>query len=178
MTQQAAALNYATPTATTKTKNYLPRAIGIALGVLGANTFADAAGFPPIVDADRDAGYVFLRVICGIILAVVTTYLVSASLRAVRVAAAGFSQIHGRPATAVVITLIVTGAFCLLGAIAIPLCVTHNVPSSFTVSAGGASSMRIGTQLPILSGIEVIVTSVVGAALVAVGIWGSLPAGK
>jgi len=176
MTQQMPPLNYATPMLKPRSsQRYLPLAAAIAVGVLGANTFADAAGFAAVVDAEREPGHVFVRVVCGVILAFLAAVIVSATMRSVAIVGAILAQTRGRPVTAVAITLITSGALCLLGAAAIPLCYVRNSPASFSLSAGSASSVTIGTPLPILCIVATIITIAVGMALAAIGIWGSLP---
>jgi len=43
---------------------YLAPVVAIAVGVLGANGFADAAGFPAVVSASEMRVYIVIRVIC------------------------------------------------------------------------------------------------------------------
>jgi hypothetical protein len=177
MTQQTGSLSYASPMLKPDRHGvpvYLIVAGALAAGVIGANSFADAAGFPIVANADRDAGYVLLRIMCGVILALLTAALLAGSGRLWNALAAGLSRTNVRPETAVVITLIVAGAACLLGSVFIPIYYARNGPASVQMSTSGDQSFVVGTQLPTLSIISTLMTLVIGAAMTAIGIWGSL----
>jgi hypothetical protein len=153
------------------------RAAALAIGVIGANAFADAAGLPIVTNPDRDAGYVFLRILCGMVLAVPVFFALGAVIRGVRAVASVLSESHGRPSVAVVITLIITGAVCLLGAAVLPIYMVHGSSTSvMNAPYGGGSSVFIGTQTPILGVVATLVTLCAGSALISIGVWGSLPA--
>jgi hypothetical protein len=177
MTQPAAPLNYASPMPKPLLMpGYLGPVVAIAVGVLGANGFADAAGFPAVVSAERDAGYIVIRVICGCIVAILTTAILASAQRLAQIIAGSLSHTRGRPVTAVVITMIAAGAVCLIAATVMPFHFIHNAPTSISMSSEGASSVSVGVSAPILSLIGMLIMIIVGALLVAVGIWGSLPA--
>jgi hypothetical protein len=153
---------------------YLVPAVAIAVGILGANSFADAAGFPPIVSGEQEPGHVMLRLVCAIVVGVLSAAVFATLLRLVRVLSIKLSETRGRPSTAVAITLIACGTVCLLGALAIPLYIHHASAASISLTMTNASVSL--DQTSILSVLATIVTITAGAALTAIGIWGSLRA--
>jgi hypothetical protein len=92
----------------------LSLALGLVVGFLGANSFADAAGFPQVGD-----GHVFLRVVCGIVIGLATLAFVQFLMRQVPLVVGVLARSPQRPVTAVSITLLVCGTLCVLGTLAL-----------------------------------------------------------
>ena len=164
-----ATLEYATPSSTRRSDWLLVLALGAAAGWLGAKPFADAVGVPTINDS-RDAGYVFLRIGCGIGVALIMMVVLAFVLREAR--AMGSS---GRPLSqTIAITLLICGTVCVLGAMVIPLYATHSGASIEMRVEQLSGGIGVQTEPPLV--VDVLALAVLtflgGAALIGVGIRG------
>ena len=167
---QATALDYANPQRRIPTPHLsLVLALALATAFLEANAFADAAGVAPVVDAERDPGHVFLRVICGVIVGFVALAILLFLVRSGQWLVQVLSSTRGKPTSGVTITCIITGAVCLLGALAIPLLFVHG--ATIQVSNGQAT---LTPNMPMLEELLAALTFVAGAFLVGFGIWGGV----
>src|SRR5688500_10575201 len=96
----APALDYANPysrDAAPPGNKLLVLAVSVAVAFLGANAFADAAGFSPVTRTDDGADVVVPRILCGVVLFVLSLAVVAALLRAFRATADALARTPERP---------------------------------------------------------------------------------
>src|SRR5688572_23431030 len=77
----AGTLDYATPRTRVEAppgNKLLVLAVSVAVALLGANAFADAAGFPVVRNPNSDAGAVMLRILSGIVVFLLSLAVVGA----------------------------------------------------------------------------------------------------
>lgn len=167
MTDSPAPLAYATPTAEQKSPyRMLIAALAVAAGFLKANSFADAVGIPSVNDVNHDPGYLFLRIVCGGVVAFLTIAILLVLVREGRALVNLLARTQDRPGMAIALTCIITGAVCLLGALAIPLYFAHG--TSVRISNGSAVT---GIETPMLTQLLAVLTFVVGGFLIGIGVW-------
>ena len=164
MTDSPAPLAYATPTTEQKSPyRMLVAALAVAVGCLEANSFADAVGIPPF---DHDPGYLFLRILCGGVVAFLTVAVLLVLVREGRALVNLLARTQDRPGMAIALTCIITGVVCLLGALAIPLYFAHG--ATVRISNGSAVT---GIDTPMLTQLLAVLTFVVGGFLIGIGVW-------
>ena len=170
MSQIAPMLEYATPrTGSPKMPHRgLIIAIAVAVGFLEANPFADAVGFSPVTNADRDIGYVMLRIMCGVIVGFVALAFMVFLVREGRAVIAMLGRTQQKPTQAIAMTCIISGAVCLLGALAIPLYLARG--TSFHVNNNGNNGAVATLDTPMLAQFLAVRTFVAGAALIGIGV--------
>jgi hypothetical protein len=172
---------------------WLSFALAIAVGLVGANAFADAAGFPQY-DMRESVGPFFARALAGLVLFFLTftlvKYLFSLGARLVSL----FGATGERPTLPVTMTILVCGTLCVLGALGLSLLDARSSANiaTPTISLPGAPNMpqmgdmRISGSLNVggssisalVRPLVTLLTLLVGAALLAVGVWSGLkPAG-
>jgi len=167
---QATTLDYANPQRRIPTPHLsLVLALALAAAFLEANAFADAVGIAPVIDVERDPGHVFLRIICGVIVGFVALAILLFLVRGGQWLIHALGATQAKPSSSVAITCIVTGAVCLLGALAIPLLFVHG--ATIQVSNGQATLMA---NTPMLEELLAALTFIAGAFLVGFGIWGGV----
>ena len=154
----------------------LAAALALAVGFLGANSFADAAGLPAPRDASRDSGYIALRVLCGIVVFVVTFVVFSFLLRELRALAHTLARSSNRPSAPIALACVICGTACVIAALLVQLYGLRN-PSGVSFGAAGFS-VGAGAQgsvhTPLMAHIVSLMAFVLGIALVTVGIWSSM----
>jgi hypothetical protein len=170
---------------------WLDLALAVAVGLLGANAFADAAGLPR-PQPDSFFWPYLSRVAAGIVLFFLTLTLVRYVFRLGQEIVSSLSTVQSRPAMPITIALLVSGTLCVL---AVPiLSLLDRASSSPSVSsltppdpagpnppqAGGAAQVP-GTLADGGSSIGVLlrpavasVVLLIGSAILAVGVWSSL----
>jgi hypothetical protein len=171
MTTQTPALDYATPrSASAPGRGHfaVAAALALAVGFLGANAFADAAGLPVPQDPSRDPGYVFLRVVCGIVVFVVTFVVLSVLFRELRALVHTLARTSLRPGLPIAMTCLICGTACVIAALAVQLYWMRNPAVGF----GPRPYMSV--QTPLMAHIITLMTFLLGAGLIAVGIWSSM----
>jgi len=140
--------------------------VALALALLGARPFADAAGFSEAQEWDVRAWLLVLStlVIFALVL-ILIRFLVGLSHSVIGV----LGRTTNRPSFAVVLTLIISGAVCILAAL---LAEFYSVRSiRITASEMGA---RVSAYAPFTLTMLAILAFLAGVALVAIGIWGSI----
>jgi hypothetical protein len=145
-------------------------ALSLAVGVLGAERFALAAG----VRSPRDE-HIFA---CGVVLGLLTMALLLFLAHLTRQVVALLVQSPVRPGRNVGLALIICGTVCVLSALAMQLYESgRDVSGSTTIGFPQSSgSARVTAQLSESSLLTPVITVAVllaGAALVALGIWSS-----
>ena len=149
-------------------------AIAVVAAFLGAGRFADEVGFPQIVNADRDAGAIFLRILSGVIVGV---FCLMMGLFLVRQAAglmALLRQTRGRLSTGVAIALLICGTVCLISSLPVPLYFGRTAASMGMHLNINGTSMSVGNSPPLLSDLLAILIFIGGAALAGIGVWGGV----
>jgi hypothetical protein len=161
---------------------WLPWALALAAGLLGANSFSTAAGFPSASNNPQNGEYAVTGwIVSGVVLAFLTftvvKYLFGLGERLVQL----FSTVSDRPALPIAITLLVCGTLCVLGAVGLPVADGHSETRilnpavqfpgrEFVQFSGGAPSITALLVRPLIT----ILALLIGAALMALGIWASL----
>jgi hypothetical protein len=155
--------------------------LALAVGFLGANRFADAAGFPR--EGARDWATTS-RVLSGFVVGLLTFAVVQFLLYQTRAAVNALARSPRRPGTAGAVALLACGMLCFVGVIALEW---HLTTSGATASqavdlrpfGGGSAQVSVGNNQPPLMGhIVAVFVFMAGAALTALGVWGTMqPAG-
>ena len=174
MTTQGSPLDYASPRpADNSGRGYigLAGALAVAVGFLGANAFADAAGFPIPRDPNRDAGYVALRVVCGLVVFAVAWVVFSFAFRELHALAHGLARSQTRPAPPIAMTCLICGTACVIAALLVQLYGLRH--PAVTVGPGFGASVHT----PLMAHIVTLAAFLLGVALIAVGIWSSMGRG-
>jgi len=170
---QASPLDYATPQprfrGNSPSHRLLVLAVALAAGFLEANAFADAAGIAPVSDPEREPGHVFFRIVCGIVVGFVALAIMLFLVRGGQWVIAVLGSTRDKPTSGVAITCIITGAVCLLGALAIPL--LFNRGAVVQINNGQAA---VTPDMPMLVQLLAALTFVAGAFLIGFGIWGGV----
>jgi hypothetical protein len=165
--------------------------IGVMVGVLGASSFADAAG----IASDDGGNHTTARVVCGIVLGLATISLTIVAGHFSRLGIAAIRQSSRRPSQNVAITLIVCGAACFLMAMAFEWYVvassrvirpavgesggsaTINLPGmeqKATISVTGTGAVRMGTAASPFGHVMALTCFLAGAVLIGLGVWSSI----
>jgi hypothetical protein len=171
MTTQTAPLEYATPRAAgTGGRGYLglAAALALAVGFLGANAFADAAGFPTPRNPERDSGYVALRVLCGVVVFVISFVVFVFVFRELRALVHTMARAPVRPAAPVALASLVCGTACVVAALAVQLYGMRNPVIGF------GPGPQLAVQTPLMAHLVTLMAFLLGVALIAVGIWSSM----
>jgi hypothetical protein len=183
MTLPAPHLDYATPAASPSRRPlFAVFAVAIALAFLGAGPFAAAIGFPPIPNVNEpEAGPVFGHIAAGVIIFVLVIALAGPIGRLTRGIIHRIEQSHAKPAQPVVLTLIICGTLCVIGAMGMELYLVRYGESVMTAAGIGGlgqamERVSVGVETPILGHMVAILGLVAGAGLASVGFWGSLVA--
>jgi hypothetical protein len=140
--------------------------LALALGLVGATSFSDAAGFSGLRDEDVRS---FLLVLSGIVVFGLTLVLIRILIRLVQGAIGLLARTAGRPGFAVVLTLIISGTVCILASLAAEF---YGIRSIRIVASDMGGS--VSAQAPLMLTVLAILAFLAGAALVAVGVWGSI----
>lgn len=177
MTQANVIVDYATPRMAKGSSIpgvALVCVIAVAAAFLGAGRFADEVGFPPVVEINRDAGAVMLRILSGILVGLFSLILGLFLARQAGVTARSLQRHGGQLTTGVSITLLVCGTACLIASLLVPL---------YFLRSGGTVEMRVGANGamesvsnpgPLLADLLAVLVFIAGATLAGIGVWGSL----
>jgi hypothetical protein len=149
--------------------------LGLAVGFLGANRFADAAGFPR-GDGERAT---LLRVLSGFVVGLLTFALAQFLLFQTRAAVNTLARTPRRPSTGGAIALLACGMLCFLGVVALEWHLTSSgVTASHSVDlgpfGGGSADVTVGNQPPLMGHIAAVFLFLAGVALTALGVWGTM----
>jgi hypothetical protein len=161
-------------------------ALALAIGIVGANAFADAAGFH---DAALDhkgepTPGMLLRVLCGFVLFLLSWMLLRFLFQLGTQIVWRLGQIRERPGLPITITLLACGTLCVLCAL---LVVWHGDTGNLNMSpeVNLPSNMPGANMVPRLDlsmrttgsliwPLAVCAALVIGVALLALGVWSSL----
>ncbi len=154
-------------------------ALALAIAILGANAFADAAGFYDH-PWDKDP----TRLLCGIVLFFLSWMLLRFLFQLGTQIVWRLGQIRERPGLPIAITLLACGTLCVLGAL---LLAWHGETGSLNMSPAMnlPGNMPGGNMIPhfdvsmrtsgsLLRPLAVCATLAIGVALLALGVWSSL----
>ena len=157
----------------------LALALAAAIGILGANAFADAAGF-----YDSSWGRDPVRPLCGIVLFVLAWMLLRFLFQLGTQVAWRLGQVRERPGLPITIALLACGTLCVLGSL---LVVWHGDPGGMNLSPAmnlpkdmpGANmlprfDLSMRTTGTLIRPLAVSAALVIGVALLALGVWSSL----
>ncbi len=161
---------------------WLPWTLALAAGLLGANSFSTAAGFPSASNNPQNSeyavtGWIVSAVVLGFLTFTVVKYLFGLGERLIEL----FSTVYDRPALPIAITLLICGTLCVLGAVGLSVADGPSQASllnpamqlpgrEFVHFSVGAPSITALLVRPLLT----IMALLVGTALLAIGVWGSL----
>ncbi len=160
-------------------------AVSVAVGFLGAYPLASSSGLMGL-DWDRNStGPTMVVVFSGIILFFVTLALIGPTLRLIRQVLDVLARVEERPRPAVAVTMLVLGTLCDISAMLIQLNAENRPPASVSMNIPGfnggnnpgfnaAPSMALQTSGSFGLGILTILTFLLGASLIGLGIWASL----
>jgi hypothetical protein len=188
------------PTTVSVRYNGLAFALAVAIGILGANAFADAAGFSANSSARDSPEAVLPRILCGIVLFVLSWMLLRFLFQLGNRIVWRLAQVRERPGLPVTLALLASGTLCVLCALLVIWqgdAGSFNVSPSMNLSSGNMPGGNIALPpnmprvemfphvdlsmhtigLPIRS-LAVVAALVIGAALLAIGVWASLPPAK
>jgi hypothetical protein len=181
MTMPAPHLDYATPAAPPNRRPlFAVFAVAIALAFLGAGPFSAAIGFPPIPNVNEpEAGPVFGHIAAGFLIFLLVIALAGPLARLIREIIRRVEQTQAKPAQPVVLTLIICGTLCVLGAMGMELYLVRYGESVMTAAGigglgQGMERVSVGVETPILGHAVAILGLVAGVGLASVGFWGGL----
>jgi hypothetical protein len=170
---------------------WLAFAMAAAVGLLGANAFADAAGLTQSDPQHSSPGPMLGRVASGLVLFFLTYSLTRYLFRLGERLVSVLSTVRERPVLPITITLLVCGTLCVLGALGLSL---YDGPTSASVStptvnmAGVPNMPQMGNAMRFSGTVSLVgpsismlvrplvtlLTLLLGIALLAVGVWGGL----
>ena len=153
---------------------FLVFALALAAAVLGANAFADAAGFDP-GNFSRRPELVFVRVLCGIVVFIVAVALIGASVRAIAWAVDALARTPARPGLPVTLTLIGCGTACVLAMLVVEaLAMRSAARAELMGMTDGTLGLDVHTATPLAIHLATLAAFVAGATMLALGVWSSL----
>ena len=162
--------------------------VSVVVGLLGANPFADAVGFPRLgPDHYNNEGAIAFRVLSGFVVFLLTAILMRSLVVQVRAAVARIGATPAKPDGKAALASLICGTLCVLGALWVQVYAsTHPVgvapalrlngnPGGMTFNGNPLGmDMSLNTQAsPTLAFLSV-GTFLVGAGLLAFGIWATL----
>jgi hypothetical protein len=170
-------------------RGFILFALGLIVGVMGANSVADAAG----IHGDRYTD-VWLRVLCGFILGLATIAFSMVAGHFGALLTAALRQSQRRPNQVMALTLVICGAVCLLMAMAFEWYVVASsqvIRPAVAGGPGGSASFQIGEQKGTMSitgtgelhigrapspiaHVIALCSFAAGAVLIALGVWSSM----
>jgi hypothetical protein len=146
----------------------------LASGFVAADLYGLTAGF-----AADDPAAITVRVI-GALIAIGLVIAAAGPLnRLIRAIVQSLPAQNARPCFGLCMTLILCGTVCILASTAAALIATRYGPVAYTAASSGSFTrsfghVAIGEQTPLLVYLVSGLTFVAGAALCAIGIWGSM----
>jgi len=161
-------------------------ALALAIGIVGANAFADAAGFH---DAALDhkgepTPGMLLRVLCGFVLFLLSWMLLRFLFQLGTQIVWRLGQVRERPGLPIAITLLACGTLCVLGALLVvwygntggvnmspAVNLPRNMPGADMLPRLDVSLQTTGSLLRPLA---VSAALLIGVVLLALGVWSSL----
>jgi hypothetical protein len=154
-------------------------AVSVAIGFLGAYPLATASGlFGTVRESNRDS----LIVASGIILGFLTLCLIGPMLRLIRQVLETLKQVEERPKPMVALTMLGLGSLLAITAMVIQVNAGSRASTGLSMNINGftqSPQMQVETSGSLALGILTIATFLLGASLIALGIWASLkPAGS
>jgi hypothetical protein len=160
-------------------RRWLYLGLAIPLALLGADSFARAAGFPN-VSAGYETSEVLLRMLAGVSVGLIALTLL-VLLRVASLHTCHFlDRVDARPHIAVSITLLVCGTFCVLGMLYFEYRIighTASIATSTTHLNLGAAQVSIGVRVPLFDHLIAVSAFLSGVALLALGVWSSVGGG-
>ncbi len=146
----------------------------VAVGFLGAYPLASSSGLMGTVRPDQQDPIIITS---GIILGFLTLALIGPTIRLVRQVLEALGRVEDRPRPPVALAMLVLGTICAMSAMQIQLSAANRPPASvsmnipgFTTTAGVAAQPSSSLGLGILT----LLTFLLGAALIGLGIWASV----
>ncbi len=180
-------------------RGFILLALGLLVGVFGANSVAEAAGLISDRSHSDKTGMVVLS---GIILGLATIAVVIVVGHFGALVIAAMRQSQRRPGQAMALTLVICGAVCLLVAMAFEWYVVASsqvirpsagggpggsasihIPAlggsgeqKATITLGGSGELQIGKSVSPIAHVLAMCSFAVGAVLIALGVWSSMSA--
>jgi hypothetical protein len=163
-------------------------AVSLAVGFLGAYPLASSSGLLGLDWNPNSTGPTMVVVFSGIILFFLTLGLIGPTLRLVRQVIDALGRVEERPRPAVAVTMFLLGTLCDISAMLIQLNAGNRPPASVSMNIPGfnggnnpgfnmAPSMAVQSSGSFGLGILTILTFLLGASLIGLGIWASLKPG-
>ena len=184
-----------TPTSTSGYR-MLILVVSVVVGLLGANPFADAVGFPPVGTGYTEEMHITYRVLSGFIVFLLAATFLRFLVVQVRAAVLRIGATPGKPDGKAALTSILCGTLCVLGALFVQVyAATHPVGLAPTMTLGGnpggmtINGNQVGMTAPAIGvsmqgqtsptlAILSVATFLVGTGLLAFGIWATLKPGR
>ncbi len=163
----------------------LAPALALVIAIVGANPFADAAGFYES-RWDRDP----VRPLCGIVLFVLSWMLLRFLFQLGTQIVWQLGRIRERPGLPITITFLACGTLCVLGSLllawhggtsGLDMSPSMNLPSNMpgrNMVPQIDVSMSMRTTGSLMRPLAVSAALLIGVALLALGVWSSLPPAK
>jgi hypothetical protein len=173
-------------------RGFIAFAFGLLVGVLSANSVAEAAG---LIDEDsRSSDRIGMAVLAGGILGLGTIAVVIVVGHLGSMAIAALRQSPRRPGQTMALTLVICGAVCLLTAMAFEWYIVASSQvirpavaggpggsASFqvgdqkgTISVSGTGELRVGREPSAVAHVIALCSFAAGAVLIALGVWSSM----
>jgi hypothetical protein len=164
-------------------------AVSVAVAFLGAYPLASSSGLLGAAYFQNDSSQNSLIVSSGIILFLLSITLIGPTLRLVRQVLDTLSKVEERPRPTVAMTMIILGTVCAISAMLIqlnyawsrsPATVSMNIPNISGLNVANNPGLNRYASMAAQSsgsfglGIMTVLTFVLGASLIALGIWASL----
>jgi hypothetical protein len=147
--------------------------VALAAALVSFNALADAAGFAPLPPSleRADPGTFFLHFICGLAGGLLTFAFVRFAFIQGQAVVRGIQRSGHAPGQKTAFVILGVGAGCLILA-AVTLLVAARPASGFVVQQTGFSAgAGLSTQVPLVTELLALLTFLVGAALLALGVW-------
>ena len=152
-------------------------AVSVAVGFLGAYPLASSSGLMGTV---REYQQDSIIIASGMILFFLTLALSGPTLRLIRQVLETLSRVEERPRPPIAWTMLILGVTCAISSMVIALNASNGPPVGLSMNLPGFNA---GTQVvsqpsgSFVLGLLTILTFVLGAALIGLGIWASLKPG-
>ncbi len=172
-----------------KSDRFLIMILGIVVGMLGANSFADAVGLPDprFLPSYNNEGPIVGRVVCGFVVMLLAIGSLIFLARIIRHAIADLAQVTAKPRPPMPLTLVGCGTLCLLGALIFEWYLASYVAPANAAATlvnkmiqgdpgASAATLSIHAQSSPVAQVVAIFTFLAGIAMIAIGIWSSLNA--
>ena len=161
---------------------FLTFVLALAVGCLGANPFADTAGWPAVQPGQHPGDAIAFRVLGGFLVGLVALALLRLLVQQSQAVTDALSRTTTKPGQVLAVTLVVCGTLCLLGTLVLEWYLVSSPVSlaqaaSISGLGGGAAQVVLSVQAPLLGHLAAMATFLAGMAQIALGVWSSIHPG-